>query len=48
MPNVYGAPEIDVQAVARKRESGEAFILMDVREQMELRLANLCQDVHYI
>lgn len=48
MPNVYGAPEIDVQAVARKRESGEAFILMDVREQMELRLANLGQDVLWI
>jgi rhodanese-related sulfurtransferase len=48
MPNVYDAPEIDVQSVARMRESGETFILLDVREQMELRLANLGQDVHWI
>lgn len=48
MPNVYGAPEIDVQDVASMRESGEAFVLLDVREQMELRLANLGQDALWI
>lgn len=45
MPNPYGAPEITVQEVAEKRENGENFILMDVREAHELNLANLGQDV---
>lgn len=48
MPNIYGAPEVDVQDVACMRESDEPFILLDVREQMELRLANLGQDVLWI
>jgi rhodanese-related sulfurtransferase len=48
MPNIYGAPEIDVQEVADKRKRGEEFIWLDVREQMELRLANLGQDVLWI
>ena len=48
MPNIYGAPEIDVKSVASMREADEPFILMDVREQMELRLANLGQDVLWI
>ena len=48
MSNIYGAPEISVQEVADKRKSGEAFILCDVREQMELRLANLGKDVLWI
>ncbi len=41
MPNPYGAPEITVSEVAEKRENGEDFILMDVREAHELNLANL-------
>jgi rhodanese-related sulfurtransferase len=45
MPNPYGAPEITVQEVAEKRENGEEFILMDVREAHELNLANLGEDV---
>jgi rhodanese-related sulfurtransferase len=48
MPNIYGAPEIGVQEVADKRKRGESFILLDVREQMELRLANLGKDVLWI
>jgi rhodanese-related sulfurtransferase len=48
MPNVYGAPEIGVEDVAQMRQRDEAFILLDVREQMELRLANLGQDVTWI
>lgn len=48
MPNIYGAPEIEVQEVADKRKRGDAFVLLDVREQMELRLANLGNDVLWI
>lgn len=45
MPNPYGAPEITVQEVAEKRENGDDFILMDVREERELDLADLGDDV---
>ncbi|UCG23356.1 MAG: sulfurtransferase [Chloroflexota bacterium] len=48
MPNIYGAPETEVQEVADKRKRGDAFVLLDVREQMELRLANLGNDVLWI
>ena len=41
MPNVYGAPEIDVTALKEKVEAGEDFILMDVREPHELGYAQL-------
>jgi rhodanese-related sulfurtransferase len=36
MPNPYGAPEISVQAVDAKRQAGEQFILLDVREREEV------------
>lgn len=36
MPNPYGAPEISVQAVDTKRQAGEQFIWLDVREQDEV------------
>ncbi|MFZ0545004.1 MAG: rhodanese-like domain-containing protein [Candidatus Promineifilaceae bacterium] len=45
MPNPYGAPEISVQEVAEKRENGDDFILMDVREAYELDMANLGEGV---
>ena len=45
MPNPYGAPEITVQEVAEKRENGDDFVLMDVREAHELNLANLGEGV---
>jgi rhodanese-related sulfurtransferase len=48
MANIYGAPEISVQDVAEMRQSDDAFILLDIREQMELRLANLGEDVLWI
>jgi rhodanese-related sulfurtransferase len=48
MSNVYGAPEISVQEVAARRARGESFVLMDVREEMELRLANLGQKVTHV
>ena len=41
MSNIYGVPEITVQEVARLRTEGEPPILLDVREAMELKLANL-------
>ena len=41
MPNVYGAPEIDVTALNNKVEAGEEFILLDVREPHELGYAQL-------
>jgi rhodanese-related sulfurtransferase len=34
-------PEIDVQTLARKLRSGEAFIVLDVREPWELERARL-------
>jgi rhodanese-related sulfurtransferase len=48
MPNPYGVPEINVREVARKREAGEAFVLMDVRERNELGLANLGDGVEWV
>ena len=45
MPNPYGAPEISVHEVAQNRAIDHPFILMDVRELAELRLANLGGDV---
>ena len=41
MPNPYSAPEISVQDVRTKQESGERFFLVDVREPKELELASL-------
>jgi rhodanese-related sulfurtransferase len=41
MANPFGIPEINVHEVAEKRENGEDFILMDVREPHELTLASL-------
>ncbi len=35
MPNPFGAPELSVQDVSSKYESGDAFILLDVREPNE-------------
>ena len=45
MSNPYGVPEYNVQEVAEKRARGDDFILLDVREVMELRYANLGDDV---
>lgn len=44
MPNPYGAPEISVQDVHAKQESGDDFFLVDVREPHELELASLPDD----
>jgi rhodanese-related sulfurtransferase len=41
MPNPFGVPEVSVQEVAQKRANGDDFILLDVREPVELGYANL-------
>ncbi len=41
MPNPYGAPETDVRSVAEKIAAGDEFILLDVREPLELQFAKL-------
>lgn len=38
-------PEISVQEVAAKRQRGDLFILLDVREAMELNYAHLREGV---
>ncbi|MBX3051493.1 MAG: hypothetical protein KF753_08475 [Caldilineaceae bacterium] len=43
MPNPYDAPEISVREVSDKIDSGEKFILLDVRERHELALASLAE-----
>ena len=45
MPNPFGAPEKTVEQVAEFRQNEEDVILLDVREPMELRLANLGDDI---
>ncbi len=45
MPNSFGAPEKSVEQVAEFRQNKESMILLDVREPMELRLANLGDDI---
>jgi rhodanese-related sulfurtransferase len=39
--NYYEIPEISVEDLAQMRANGEAFVLLDVREAEELRLASL-------
>lgn len=36
MPNPYGAPEISVKQVDSKRQNGDPFIWLDVREMEEV------------
>lgn len=44
MPNPYGAPEISVKQVDNKRQSGEQFIWLDVREPEELARVSIKDD----
>lgn len=37
MPNPYGAPEISAREVNQKRQNGETFVWLDVREPWETR-----------
>jgi rhodanese-related sulfurtransferase len=48
MANPYGVPEISVQEVAQRRAAGEDFIVLDVREPMELNWASLEEDVEHV
>ena len=43
--NPYGVPGLSVQEVAQKRDNGDPFILLDVREPNELLYANLGDSV---
>jgi rhodanese-related sulfurtransferase len=36
MPNPYGAPEISVKQIDSKRQNGEQFVWLDVREPEEV------------
>jgi len=46
MPNPFDAPEISVQDVHRKRQAGDEFVLVDVREQEELDVARIEGALH--
>lgn len=48
MANIYGIPEISAQEVAARQQAGEEFVLLDVREKMELALANLGPNVDWV
>ncbi|HUS93643.1 MAG TPA: rhodanese-like domain-containing protein [Patescibacteria group bacterium] len=48
MTNIYGVPEITVQEVAHLRTEVGSPILLDVREAMELKLANLGEAVIWV
>lgn len=48
MANPYGAPEISVEEVSKKWSSKASPVLLDVREEMELRLANLGEDIVWV
>ncbi len=41
MMNPFGIPEIEVDELAERLARGDDFLLVDVREQPELQLANL-------
>jgi rhodanese-related sulfurtransferase len=41
MPNPFGAPEIEVQEVARKQSAGARFVWLDVREPAEYMVASI-------
>lgn len=41
MPNPYGAPEVTVQEINAKRQAGETFLWLDVREQDEVHTVQI-------
>lgn len=41
MPNPYGAPEISAKQVDAKRQNGEQFVWLDVREREEIALVSI-------
>jgi rhodanese-related sulfurtransferase len=45
MGNPFGVPEVTVQEVAHKRANGDDFVLLDVREPIELTYAKLEEGV---
>lgn len=45
MDNPYDVPEMTVEEVSQRWEQGERFILLDVRERVEMEMAQLDQEV---
>ena len=41
MPNPFGAPELTAQEVDQKRQAGDEFVWLDVREPNELALVRI-------
>ncbi|MEM7801966.1 MAG: rhodanese-like domain-containing protein [Chloroflexota bacterium] len=48
MANPYGIPEITAKELAEKRSGGGTFRLVDVREDHELHMANLGDEVIHV
>ncbi len=46
--NPFGVPETDALTVAARREQGDDFILLDVRESAELQIVNLGAEVLHL
>lgn len=44
--NPFGIPEMSVSEMASRRSQGDKFVLLDVRESLELQLANFEGMVH--
>ena len=44
MPNPYGAPEVTVREVNEKRQAGESFIWLDVREPNEVAMVQIVDE----
>jgi len=44
MPNPYGAPEVSVKQVDSKRQAGEQFVWLDVRELEEVAQVQIADE----
>ena len=45
MNNPYNVPELTVEQLAQRLEQGEALVLLDVREPVEMQMAQLDEEV---
>jgi rhodanese-related sulfurtransferase len=48
MANPYNAPGLTVHEIVAKRDAGENFILLDIREPYEVEIADLGENVEYL